>query len=268
MQVLSLENYKYFLQEIKKAGCLEENLSICLDGEPFMNKYMCDFIEIANREGFLPTFGSNGRLLTREIIDRIKECRFRAAIDFSADATIFESIRGKEGDFPIVLENLQHLAECAKKNPYIRLTLTDISCYKNKGGTDSLERLRNLFHDLPGNVYFATREFHSFGGHMTIDAPQQSYKLCPYPWYRLTLTWDGNAVACCRDTPGRTVLGNIFKQSIADIWYGEPYVEFRKKLLAKKPEEVAACKGCDLPWGGGRHRWKLSNVIRVLARKK
>ncbi len=84
MQVLSLENYKYFLQEIKKAGCLEENLSICLDGEPFMNKYMCDFIEIANREGFLPTFGSNGRLLTREIIDRIKECRFRAAIDFSS----------------------------------------------------------------------------------------------------------------------------------------------------------------------------------------
>lgn len=42
----------------------------------------------------------------------------------------------------------------------------------------------------------------------------------------------------------RVSLGRLGEQSFPQIWYGEAYREFRRRLAGEEPPEV--CRGCSL----------------------
>jgi MoaA/NifB/PqqE/SkfB family radical SAM enzyme len=53
---------------------------------------------------------------------------------------------------------------------------------------------------------------------------------CIIGWHSLVIRSDGLVAPCCI-LPTK-ILGNIFKSSVEDIWYGEPYQNFRRELAA------------------------------------
>ena len=62
------------------------------------------------------------------------------------------------------------------------------------------------------------------------DPPQ---RVCLLPWFSLYVTVDGDVRPCCSFGEGETlVLGNLFRQSFADIWNGREYRVFRQQSLA------------------------------------
>jgi len=131
-----------------------------------------------------------------------------------------------------------------------------------------LSRLRALFDgDLRSHVRFTSRQFHNFCGHLPFEKDEGRYRLCPYPWTQLAITYDGNCVACCRDTAARTMLGNVFEKSIMEIWNGEPYRQLRQNLLERKPELNQACRNCNLPNSGGEKRWHIGYMLNSLLRR-
>jgi radical SAM protein with 4Fe4S-binding SPASM domain len=269
---LSPSNFHLFLKKIKEIKCGNRNISICLDGEPLMNKSFPEFIKIANQEGMFPRFSSNAKLLTPKISDELSCFNFLAAVDFSSESEVFDSIRGKDGDFKIVLDNLRYLVNTAVKHPDIKIEIVDITHFSGVfDRASSLKKMRNLFpSNLPSNIIFWSRQFHNFGGHLQNemrDSKLHIYKLCPYPWTQFNVTWDGNVVACCRDTEGKTILGNVFEQSILDIWRGEKYIEMRKSLIEKRVKDVAACEKCDMPYSASNKRWKPKYILSSLFRK-
>lgn len=82
----------------------------------------------------------------------------------------------------------------------------------------------------------------------------------PYPWQAcrrpfslMYMTANGNILPCCiapfavalHEYPG-LVLGNVRDESLAEIWYGERYQEFRRKLMS--PEPATPCRGCGVEW--------------------
>ncbi|HPO14483.1 MAG TPA: radical SAM protein [Candidatus Hydrogenedentes bacterium] len=265
---LTLENFQCFVKKVKEAGGSNRNLSICLDGEPLMNKAFPELIKITRQEGFFPRFSSNGRLLTPDMIERLAPYGFLASVDFSSDAEVFETIRGRKGDFEIILENLRYLVDKASKEPGVRVEIIDITHFSQGDAEASLKKMRGLFPEkIPPSVKFWSREFHNFGGHLDLQKQKTGYKLCPYPWTSFTATWDGNVVACCRDTEAKTILGNVFEQSVLEIWRGKPYQEMREHLAAKHPERVRACVKCDMPWSRGSKRWGIGYAVSSLLRR-
>jgi hypothetical protein len=42
----------------------------------------------------------------------------------------------------------------------------------------------------------------------------------------------------------RVTLGDLGAQSFTEIWYGDPYREFRRRLSGPEPPDV--CRGCSL----------------------
>jgi radical SAM protein with 4Fe4S-binding SPASM domain len=84
---------------------------------------------------------------------------------------------------------------------------------------------------------------------------------------QLAVTYSGDCVACCRDTVGRSVLGNIFTASMMDVWNGKVYRQFRQNLWDKRPDLNAACAECDLPYSGGERRWKPQYIWRSLLKR-
>lgn len=265
---LTVENMRLFLQRIREASPGNRNISLTLDGEPTLNKALPEFIRLIKEEGLFPRFSSNAKNLTRDLFDRLTAAGpFLVSVDFASEAKYFDNVRGREGDFDIVLENLRYMVKAAEKNPEIKLEIVNISHFSGADEAHTLNAMKSLFPGkLPPNIAFWSRNFHNFCGHLKTDA-KKKYHLCPYPWTMFTVTWNGDVVACCRDTRGRTVLGNVFSRTISEIWHSGEYQNFRLKLIEKKISEIAACKDCDLPWSDDTSRWRIRYVLSSLLRR-
>ncbi|MDH4028152.1 MAG: radical SAM protein [Nitrospirota bacterium] len=265
---LTLENMRSFLSQIREIRPGNRNVSLTLDGEPTLNNDLPEFIRMINAEGLMPRFSSNARMLTPDLIERLAVSgRFLVSVDFADKAASFENIRGREGDFGIVLGNLRHLVEVAGKNRKIQIEIVNISHFSGADPDQSLSDMQTLFpKNLPENIAFRSREFHNFCGHLE-KRPGAAYKLCPYPWTSFNVTWEGDVVPCCRDTQAKTVLGNVLNDSIMDIWHGEKYQSLRNALIKKDTDHIEACKHCDLPWSSGSKRWGLKYMFSSLIRR-
>ncbi|NIA06529.1 MAG: radical SAM protein [Actinobacteria bacterium] len=267
---LSTEGMKCFLDRVVESGTSNRNISICLDGEPTINKHLPQFVRLINDYGFSPRFSSNGRLLDQNLAEAlISAGPFLASIDFASQPSYFEQVRGREGDFSRILDQLRYLIDQARLNRNIRLEVVDTSVFSGADPEASLRAMTALLADgqtLPSNVKTWSRQFHNFCGHLD-SADGDSYKVCPYPWSQFVVTWDGFAVACCRDTAGRTVLGNVFESPVMQIWNSPQYQQFRRSLAQHRPQDVPACRGCDMPYSGRSSRWRLGYITQSLRRR-
>ena len=263
---LTEENFKLFLRRIKEVHPGHNKLNLTLDGEPFLNKNLINFVKAAAAAGFTTVFASNGTILDRSLIDRLGEAGpFHISIDFAAEENVFENLRGQKGHYAVVLDNLRYLIDKARQNENVNLSINDIASFSGAEPEPSLIKLKALFDKPPSRrVRFTSRQFHNFCGHLEAAESSDRYRLCPYPWTQLAVTYNGDCVACCRDTAGRTVLGNVFEKPIMEIWTGEPYRLMRRNLLERRPERNAACAECDLPYSGGEDRWKIKYMLHSL----
>jgi radical SAM protein with 4Fe4S-binding SPASM domain len=66
---------------------------------------------------------------------------------------------------------------------------------------------------------------------------------CPWIYYSLAIHVNGDVVPCCRDPRGTEVMGNIFRQGLADIWNGDKYREFRARIQ-RDQGAVGICRLC------------------------
>lgn len=77
------------------------------------------------------------------------------------------------------------------------------------------------------------------------------WSACRRPWSLVYVTVHGNVLPCCI-APWITahydgiVLGNLFRQSLAEIWWGPRSLEFRDAIQTEAPPEP--CRGCGVKW--------------------
>lgn len=79
----------------------------------------------------------------------------------------------------------------------------------------------------------------------------QPWSACMRPWSLMYVSARGSAFPCCiapfsTQDLGSLSLGNAFRDDLANIWNGEKYQEFRKRLLSPDPPEC--CRGCGACW--------------------
>ena len=77
------------------------------------------------------------------------------------------------------------------------------------------------------------------------DAVQPQGRGCSWPWEAAYITSTGVVQPCCMVMgDDRVSLGSLGEQSFPQIWAGEPYREFRRRLSGEDPPDV--CRGCSL----------------------
>lgn len=69
--------------------------------------------------------------------------------------------------------------------------------------------------------------------------------VCPEPFSKLAINFDGTVSICCVDWSHGTIVGDLKKSSLTDIWHGDKLREFRLKHLKGKRSEIHACSDCD-----------------------
>lgn len=66
--------------------------------------------------------------------------------------------------------------------------------------------------------------------------------LCREAFYGMTVHVNGNVVPCDRDWAGENIMGNIFDQSVDEIWSGKKFNDFRARM--KSTDKPDMCKRC------------------------
>jgi radical SAM protein with 4Fe4S-binding SPASM domain len=72
-------------------------------------------------------------------------------------------------------------------------------------------------------------------------------EVCPLPFYTLVVHSDGAVGICCVDWAKQTIVGNLTKESLTDVWRGEKLRAFQTMHLERRANENLACKGCTYP---------------------
>ena len=88
---------------------------------------------------------------------------------------------------------------------------------------------------------------------VSLTAPQadQPWSACRRPWSLVYVTVHGNVLPCCiapwitSDYDG-IILGNLYQESLEEIWWGDRYLAFRRDLQTASPPEP--CRGCGVKW--------------------
>ena len=83
-------------------------------------------------------------------------------------------------------------------------------------------------------------------------------KKCFYPFYKLLIDYNGDALFCSNDWGRKIIVGNVLKEDIKDIWLGEKLNNIRKKL-ANKDRSHSPCNTCSID--GEMHGQKSFNYL-------
>ncbi len=89
-------------------------------------------------------------------------------------------------------------------------------------------------------------------------------KPCNYPFYSMTVDWNGDVLLCLQDWNKKVKMGNISMSSMIDVWSSKGYKKYRRNL-AKSRRVHSPCSECntDGTLHGNKHveAWKASGVI-------
>ena len=270
---LDPQKAREIFRALRRDGVTSSTVHWTLDGEPFMNKQFYALCSAAIDFGFTNMhFATNGMLVTDRSVRQLpagKNVHYTFAIDYASDPDYFERVRGTVGSWGKIKENIEAILEQDRRD--ITVKLTDISTYEFDDRVELERRFRDfkaLFPSAPGRLSFETRTFHNAAGLVSkLVGKQKSrkYHLCPYPWTSLVIASNGDAVACCRDLRRQTVLGNVIEQGLSAVWTGPAYRKLRKALVEKRPEDMTACNGCDLPYD--ESKFSYANIFRTLTNR-
>jgi hypothetical protein len=60
----------------------------------------------------------------------------------------------------------------------------------------------------------------------------KAFSWCRRLMEQIYILYDGRMVQCCADWEQRSVIGDLTRDRLADIWHGERYSEYRRRFAA------------------------------------
>jgi 2-deoxy-scyllo-inosamine dehydrogenase (SAM-dependent)/8-amino-3,8-dideoxy-alpha-D-manno-octulosonate transaminase len=83
---------------------------------------------------------------------------------------------------------------------------------------------------------------------------------CHRPLIRMIIQYDGEMCNCCEDTYGAFKLGNVYRDSMEELWFSERHKEIIQNLIKGAREQYALCRSCPLPPTGRAPDGKKVNI--------
>jgi radical SAM protein with 4Fe4S-binding SPASM domain len=249
MGTMNMSLYKKIIDNCKKLNI--KIITLSFFGEPFLDKEIIEKIKYAKEKGMSVAFYSNASLLTEDLSKNIINSGLDGiTISFDGYSKgTYEKIR-KKLNFDIVKRNVLNLIETRKNmkknNPKINLVLVELE--ENKGEIKQFYRewkkkvdsiniinMRNWANDMQKE---GTKESFHFNKKI-------KRKPCALIWQKMIVDWNGDVVLCCDDWNHSTVLGNLNKQTIEEIWRGEKLRKIREAHVKGEFWKVPLCSGCN-----------------------
>ena len=106
-------------------------------------------------------------------------------------------------------------------------------------------RARTLIHVRPENEVLGARGGLAPNKQQGPQAPYFHRESCGVPYMQMVIRPSGEVSLCCQDALGQFTLGDVSKQSIREVWRGEAYKSFRRRLEVEGRGPLDLCRECD-----------------------
>ena len=214
-------------------------------GEPLLHKELGRYITYAKKKGIIDVFlNTNATLLTEEKAKMLIDTGLdRLTISFEGfDKTVYE--RSRVGaNFEKVVANVERLRSLRDKlgvsKPKIRVQTVLIPELKN-----CMDNYVSFWEDRVDQVSCNDMEPSVDTVNKNIRHIKSSW-ICPLPYQRMTIMWDGSITVCKNDYYGKLSMGNVNKTTIHKCWTES---NNHLRLLHKNgnSHKVDACIECPL----------------------
>ena len=237
--IMSVELFRKIVDECVTLGITHVRMHNY--GEAFMDRKLVEKVKYAKDRGIQEVgMISNGSLITDHVARGMIDAGLDA-INISVDASgkeVFESTRvGLSYDKVIAnIERLVRLrAESGQRRPKLILSFV-----RQNNSADEQAFIEH-WRAIADKIHIT--DLHNWAG--TLNTESDVNYPCYRPWLTFTVLWDGRVSLCCADFDGKTILGDLNTQSIAEIWNADPYRDVRRQHLESGGPDI--CRACDLP---------------------
>jgi len=233
-------------------------LHIQKDGEPLLHKEFVDMVSMAGSSQNIKRVETttNGTMLNPDLNQRIVEsplARIKISV-YGLSNQDFKETAGVEVDFKKYVENIKDL--------YLRKTKLQIYIKIMEEGLSQGQKdfFLETFGDICDTIFFEHcvenwPEFDSGNTLQTMSGnigmlgqPVRAYKkVCPQPFYNLTVCADGTVTACCADWEVKLIVGNVKESSLLEIWKNDTFNDFRMMMLRGERKNHPVCGTCGYP---------------------
>ena len=224
-----------------------KRMNLHLFGESILHSRLRDILvclKTASPETWL-SFSTNAHYLTIPFFKRTLGLldNLFISIDGITQAT-YSSYRTR-GDFEQVTRNVEEVLSFRKQNHLTvpRIEIRMISLYQNeKEKTTFL----NLWRDkiLPCDS-LSLKNPSSFGGNVK-PLNRLKIKRCAFLYNGVSIFWNGDLTTCCFDCHGKNVLGNVYMNSITEIFNSQAFNHLRELYETHRirEDERLLCYSC------------------------
>ncbi|MBD3272494.1 MAG: radical SAM protein [Elusimicrobia bacterium] len=256
--MMSLQDFKTVLAKTKRFA---HTYSLYFMGEPFLNKQLYEMIALAEYENIEVNVCTNGHYIDAEkiIASGLHEINFQFG---GLDEQTHSQYR-KHGQFNRELESLRNLRKARdaahKKLPKIIFgfivmkhnehQLETLHEFARNAGADEVNIITPCFRTVEqARHLLPLSESYIYYDRTALDNNQLKPKLhgkrrCPWIFYSVVITANGDVVPCCRDAQGEYVFGNILTEDLRSIWNNKKFIDFRRQILIN-PSSPALCRLC------------------------
>ncbi len=228
-------------------------------GEPLLHPDLTDIISYASKRKIKTRIHTNSTLLNPGLSKKIILSGLDL-ISFSFDGYTKDTYEKNRvnADYESSLDNIITFLKIKKqlnsKKPFTILQIMEFDeGLSPEDFEGQKENFINNFKDLPLDK-LVIRTPHNWGGLLEIDGvkkvdPNKSKLMpCTFPWYSLTIFYDGKVYLCPQDFEGRILLGDINKNSINEIFNGEAIKKIRRDFKTGMIRKTSPCRECDRIW--------------------
>lgn len=239
--IMDISTYRKIIGELKDHPIIR--LGLFFRGEPLIHPRIAEMVRIANDYGLNPYFHTNATLMTPDIAEKlIKSGLSYISFSFDCDSKEkYEAVR-KGASFDRTLDNIRSFIRIKEVmgSPTPRVVIQSID-FDGRGITG---RYRKLFEGY-GVDEFVSSYPHNWSGEITgIPVVARGEYMCPDPWQRITILWNGDVVPCCRDMLQKMTLGNVGDETITAIWNNDDMKRLRTLIANGKNKETLLCRNC------------------------
>jgi radical SAM protein with 4Fe4S-binding SPASM domain len=226
-------------------------------GESVVHPEFGKFARYAGERGVRAGMSVNPIMMTPKVAEELLDAELDTlymSLDGHDDAS-FEKIRGLKNAYEKSKANaLRFAALKAARSSRTKLVLSMVNFAANH---ESIERVKDFWAATPGIDLVLHKGFVTFDGSADeINRMRRTpwnneqrrervgFVVCNKPWTVVSITWDGDVVPCCFDYDKKYVLGNAGRQSLGEIWNGEPMQRLRREFMSNRVTN-SLCSGCE-----------------------
>lgn len=236
--LMDLGTYK----EIIDQGAGEPLYSIKLSwrGEPLLNPNIVEMVAYAKERGIRDVaFLSNGERLNPKLSEALVSHGLDwISISFDGMGEIYNKIR-KPAIFEETLAKVRYIRQCREKlgraKPLIRIQ----SIHSAIRGQEA--EFLKLWDGIADRVNIIADQKRSIEEE---DYIHDQHYICPSPWQRMCISWDGKVVQCYGDYQEGNILGLVKEKSLKAIWKDRPFQELRALMKGCQRLATKPCRTC------------------------